>query len=310
MVGLPAFRLAVVIAIVMSLLSSIPASFVAADSAPSGLFVASDLAQDCDFVFGFATIRDALGSQTVGNCVEDQRFIPGNGSTEQRTTNGLLVFSALDGLVRFTTQNRTWILTPSGIADRPNDTRFEWEGDRQLVEDLRQGGYIIYFRHSATDNTQQDSDPRNLTNCATQRNLTDQGRNLAATIGIQIRNLQIPVGLVLSSPYCRAREHASLSFGLVDTEPTLQFYEALPRDEWPAHITAFQRVLGAAVPPAGANLVMVSHSPNIRDAAGIDLPVEGGAAILALAPDGGTPTLVARVLPTEWAVWAEAMAAR
>jgi hypothetical protein len=54
------------------------------------------------------------------------------------------------------------------------------------------------------------------------------------------------------------------------------------------------------------NVVMVSHSPNIRDAAGVDLPVEGEAAILR--PNAGdTPTLVARILPEEWTALAQAL---
>jgi phosphohistidine phosphatase SixA len=293
--------------VVISTLGSTPAGFAAIGSAASGQMVASAVAQDCTFLFGFATMRDLLGAQTVGGCAEDQRLVTGNGSTEQRTANGMLVQSALDGNVRFVTNNRTWILTPSGMVERPTNTRFEWEGDRQLIEDLQQGGYIIYFRHSATDRTQEDSDPYNLANCATQRNLSDEGRNLAATMGANMRNLQIPIGQVLSSPYCRAREHAQLSFGFAESEPTLQFYEAFPREEWPTHIAAFQQVLSATTPPPGANVVMVSHSPNIRDTASVDLPVEGGAAILSPTPGGGTPTLVARVLPTEWATWAEAM---
>jgi phosphohistidine phosphatase SixA len=294
----------------MLVFSSAPSSFVATAGTELGLPVSPALAQDCSFLFGFASMRDVLGPQVVGNCLEEQRFVAGNGSTEQRTSNGMLVFSGLDGLVRFVTGNRTWILTPQGLVDRPNTTRFEWEGDRLLVEDLRQGGYIIYVRHGATYSTETDSDPHNLANCATQRNLNDAGRNQAAMLGVYFRNLQIPVGPVLSSPYCRAREHALHAFGVTEVEPTLVYYEALPREEWPANIAAFQRVLAATTPPPGANVIMVSHSPNIRDTAGVDMPVEGQAAILMPSSDGGPPTLVARVLPTEWAAWAEGMSER
>jgi len=55
----------------------------------------------------------------------------------------------------------------------------------------------------------------------------------------------------------------------------------------------------------------VAHSPTIRDVFGFglstDLPVEGGVVILSPNP-GGRPTVVARVLPTEWLVFAEALA--
>src|SRR5262245_29980582 len=61
--------------------------------------------------------------------------------------------------------------------------------DRPLLTALRDGGHVIYFRHAATDRSQQDSDPHNLANCATQRNLTDDGRADARTIGEAFRAL-------------------------------------------------------------------------------------------------------------------------
>jgi phosphohistidine phosphatase SixA len=307
--GLRVLRLAVVTSIVMSVLASGLAIFVATDSASIGPMVSKAQAQNCEFLFGFATVAELLGPQVVGSCVEDMRPITGNGNFEQRTTNGMLVSSALDGYIRFITDTWVWVWTPDGVYERAPNVRFDWEGDRQLVENLQRGGYIIYFRHGATDNSQTDSDPYNLENCETQRNLNEAGRNQAAMIGMQVRALHIPVGQVWTSPYCRAREFGQLMLGLVDIEPTLVFYEAYPREEWPANIEAFRRVLSAATPPPGANLIMVSHSPNIRDAAQVDLPVEGGAAILSPTP-GGPPRLVARVLPTEWATFAELFGAR
>ena len=38
-----------------------------------------------EFVLGFRTLRDTVGAQTVGACLENQRFAP-NGNAEQRTT--------------------------------------------------------------------------------------------------------------------------------------------------------------------------------------------------------------------------------
>ncbi len=63
-----------------------------------------------------------------------------------------------------------------------------------LVERLRRGGFVIYFRHASTDFSQVDSDLVNLDNCATQRNLTDAGRAQAAAIGEAMHTLAIPIG--------------------------------------------------------------------------------------------------------------------
>jgi phosphohistidine phosphatase SixA len=175
--------------------------------------------------------------------------------------------------------------------------------DERLVADLQKGGYVIYFRHARTDRSQQDSDPQNLANCATQRNLTDEGRADARALGEALRTLQVPVGQVLSSAYCRAREHALLSFDKATDEPSLVLPDPLPADERERNTEALQRLL-ATPPPPGTNTVLVSHSPNMKDAADVDLTVEGGAAILR--PTNGRPVVVTLVLPNEWISLAEA----
>src|SRR6185503_2092474 len=86
--------------------------------------------------------------------------------------------------------------SPSAMqAQTPSATRAAVAGGQelQLVDALRSGGHVIYFRHGATDQSQTDSDPNNLANCATQRNLTDAGRAQAQTIGTAFRTLGIPV---------------------------------------------------------------------------------------------------------------------
>lgn len=44
------------------------------------------------------------------------------------------------------------------------------------VAELRQGGYVLYMRHAATDFSQTDARMRGYEDCANQRNLTDRGR--------------------------------------------------------------------------------------------------------------------------------------
>ncbi|HUR60087.1 MAG TPA: histidine phosphatase family protein [Opitutaceae bacterium] len=86
--------------------------------------------------------------------------------------------------------------------------------DAQLLAALRGGGYTLYFRHAATDLAQQDAQGEDFANCARQRNLSDAGRREARAAGEAIRALALPIGEVVSSPYCRASETASLLFGL------------------------------------------------------------------------------------------------
>ena len=308
-------RLAVCLALcsafVFSVLGAAPAGLTPAAEASS---IVAQPGIDCDFTLGFAAVRDLLSPAVVGDCVENERFIAGNGNSEQRTTNGMLAYTALYGYVRFIGSDTTWIVGPEGLVQRPNNERFEWEGDRQLVESLRSGGYFIYFRHGATDSTQTDAAPPNLPDCTTQRNLTDGGRDQAALIGVQLRALKIPVGQVVSSPYCRALQFSNLMFGRVDrSEPSMQLPDPLPVDARQRNSATFETVF-TTPPAAGSNIVMVAHSPNIRDifefGLATDLPVEGGAVILSPNPAGGRPNIMARILPDEWSTFAEAMAIR
>ena len=78
---------------------------------------------------------------------------------------------------------------------------------------LQHGGYVLYFRHGATDFGQNDDRMTGYEDCAQQRNLTDRGRADARAIGAAIKRLHIPVTTVLASPFCRTRETAELVFG-------------------------------------------------------------------------------------------------
>jgi hypothetical protein len=83
---------------------------------------------ECQFVLGFATLRDLIGHDTVGECLEDQRYAA-NGNAEQHTTGGLLVWRKADNRTTFTDGCRTWINGPNGLVQRLNTERFAWEAD-------------------------------------------------------------------------------------------------------------------------------------------------------------------------------------
>src|SRR5262249_25454328 len=58
-----------------------------------------------------------------------------------------------------------------------------------LLATLRGGGYILFFRHAATDFGQNDDNMTGYEDCSTQRNLTDKGRAEARAIGTELRAL-------------------------------------------------------------------------------------------------------------------------
>src|SRR3990172_5990252 len=100
----------------------------------------------------------------------------------------------------------------------------------ELLATLRQGGYILYFRHAGTDFSQNDKNMKSYEDCANQRNLTDKGRNDARAIGAAIRELRIPVGRVMASPLCRTVETAELVFGRAEKMPEVRGGPAAPEN--------------------------------------------------------------------------------
>ncbi len=92
------------------------------------------------------------------------------------------------------------------------------------INALRQGGHVIVFRHGATHADQADTDPLNLGNVAKQRQLNDDGRALAKSIGESMRKLRIPVGLVQTSMFQRAVDTGTL-LGFGDVKATADITE-------------------------------------------------------------------------------------
>jgi hypothetical protein len=93
----------------------------------------SDAQAQCGFQLGFATLRNLVGPQAVGQCLENERFNSANGNAEQRTTGGLLVWRKADNWTAFTDGFRTWVNGPAGVQVRLNGERFPWEADAQSV---------------------------------------------------------------------------------------------------------------------------------------------------------------------------------
>jgi len=170
--------------------------------------------------------------------------------------------------------------------------------DEALIRALRQGGYSIYFRHTATDWSQDDdvTAAGDWTSCdpARMRQLSDAGRATARRVGDAIRALRIPVDKVLSSEYCRAAETARLMrLGPVTTTRDVMNMRAAEFvGGRAAAVRRAQRVL-AAPPPKGANAVIVGHGNLMRAATGA-YPDEGGSGVFAPKPDtdGGFEILV------------------
>ena len=184
----------------------------------------------------------------------------------------------------------------SSVAANGQAAAPEW------IAALRQGGHVIVFRHGATFPDQADTDPLNPKNVAQQRQLNDDGRALAKAIGEAMRKLKIPVGEVQTSLFQRAVDTGTL-LGFGDAKPTADVTEGglvVSPNENNRRAQALRKLAGTA-PPAGSNVVIVSHKPNIMDAFGKDwFDIREGEASI-FKPDGsGGYKLVVRVQAAEW----------
>ena len=118
-----------------------------------------------------------------------------------------------------------------------------------VLGELRQGGFVIYFRHTATDAVGAPDAQADLTRCETQRTLSAKGRAQAAEIGAAIKTLGIPIGTVTTSPFCRTKDTAQLAFGRYTVDNDLYFVISADARETKRLTDSLRRML--STPPAG-----------------------------------------------------------
>lgn len=130
---------------------------------------------------------------------------------------------------------------------------------------LASGGHTLLVRHAATVPGIGDPPGFRLDDCATQRNLSAEGREQARALGRRLAGREIAIGAVLSSRWCRCLETARLAFGRVEAWPPLDSFFGDRAGE-PART---REVLERAKRWRGpGTLVMVTHQVNIAAATG------------------------------------------
>jgi len=170
------------------------------------------------------------------------------------------------------------------------------------IGQMREGGFVIVMRHGATHADQADAKPFDPSDIVHQRQLNDQGRATARIMGAVLHGMEVPVSEVKTSQYNRAVETATL-LGVGKVSPTEALNEGGTTSMAQGNDVKGDalRKLAATPPPAGSNVILVTHKPNIVGAFGKDWSdvSEGEATILR--PDGkGGFAQVARVQAAEW----------
>jgi broad specificity phosphatase PhoE len=157
---------------------------------------------------------------------------------------------------------------------------FSAQADDALWKLLVGGGQVLFLRHAETTPGVGDPEGFKVEDCATQRNLSAEGRAQSRRLGAEFRHRGVPIGEVLSSPWCRCLETAGLAVG--------------PARIWPALSNLFGRHAEAekqmralrpriAAHKGKANLVLVSHGSTAAALTG-EHPLMGE--LLVLTPTG------------------------
>jgi phosphohistidine phosphatase SixA len=135
--------------------------------------------------------------------------------------------------------------------------------DAKLWARLRHGGNVILVRHGSTVPGLGDPAGFRLDDCATQRNLSEAGREEARRIGERLRREGVPIAQVYTSPWCRCRETARLAFGRAeDWMPLASVFDMPERDrEYTERVK--KRIGTYSSRTLRGNVVMVTHNVNI-----------------------------------------------
>ena len=149
------------------------------------------------------------------------------------------------------------------------------------------------MRHALAPGIRPDPPGFRLGDCATQRNLSDEGRELARRTGAELARHGFRATRVLTSEWCRCRETAELlSLGPVETMPMLNMFfpvrtekarqqEAMRAERENVALERYLAGLGA-----DERVVLVTHSSNIAWMTRGDEPKSGAGIVLKLDSGG------------------------
>ncbi|WFU20526.1 histidine phosphatase family protein [Bradyrhizobium sp. CB3481] len=177
-----------------------------------------------------------------------------------------------------------------------------------LIASLKGGGYVIVFRHGATDDSQKDVYPFKFDDMSAQRQLNDKGRAMARELGAALAKLGVPIGEVYTSRLNRAVETGRL-IGGKDVSPVDELTDSgagsassmANPDGKNVKVGRAVRELVSAPPRAGANTLAVTHKTNVTDAFGKEFAdIREGEALVYKTSASGQAAFVARVQASEW----------
>ena len=165
-------------------------------------------------------------------------------------------------------------------------------GEAEAWTALRAGRHVALMRHADAPGGAGDPPGFRIDDCATQRNLSAKGRADASRIGARLRSEGIAVERILSSPWCRCMDTATLlELGPVEAEPTFGNVAVL-RDQRESLTAGGRAVIGKWT--GSGILVVVTHGVNIHALTGIQ--PASGEIVVVRSGSGGSSEPVGRLM--------------
>lgn len=152
-------------------------------------------------------------------------------------------------------------------------------------------GLVVAMRHAIAPGT---GDPANfkLGDCATQRNLSEQGRSQAKQIGAEFHKRKIEVTRVLSSQWCRCLETAKLmNLGKVEPFPALNSFFN-DSSKAPGQTATIRKLIVDNRNTKGV-IILVTHQVNIT--AITDIVPQSGEAVILKSNSQGKVQILGRI---------------
>ena len=151
------------------------------------------------------------------------------------------------------------------------------------IDNLKKGGYILYFRHAnrekwpeaeAFDLYEFASHTKDAGETSFKRAvcLSEQGIEEAKLIGKIFQMAKIPTGIIVSSPSCRAKQTAIYAFGKYDyIDNSIRFSgHSIEKRSKVSGDSLMKLLLNVDIQP-GTNTIISGHSVNLGRGRGIDV---------------------------------------
>lgn len=177
-----------------------------------------------------------------------------------------------------------------------------WAQNQVLIDRLKQGGLNIFIRHAITpgkDPNKFNPPTERPNDCSpSSRQLSDEGREQSRRIGERIKELNIPIGEVYSSPVCRCEETAKLAFDRFTTVQWLLVRPGVYQSELDRALSSIPSTGFFNKTPTGKNNVFVGHGntflpgPLSRELSLVRFLAEGEALII---EPGSPPKKLGRI---------------